>query len=139
VPEIAVAMKPTVDTVSLILVRDGRVLVERRRMDRATYPGAIVIPGGHVEPGESFVEACRRELKEELGVDCNEFTFYDRILCKTDVEDQMNRWFICEGWVGEPRCTEAEEIFWIGRDEIGRLDLEEDHRVISRLFAGLTP
>ncbi len=132
-------MKKTVDTVSLILIRGGRVLVERRRMDRATYPGAVVIPGGHVEPGESYTDACRRELMEELGVECRGFTFVDKILCKTDVEDQMNRWFICEGWVGEPRCTEAEEIFWIGRSEVGRLDLEEDHRVISHLLADLTP
>jgi mutator protein MutT len=132
-------MKPTVDTVSLILVRGGRVLVERRRMDRPTYPGAVIIPGGHVESGESLTAACRRELMEELGVECRDFTFYDEMLCKTDVEDQLNRWFICEGWVGEPRCTEAEEIFWIGRGEVDRLDLEEDHRVIGRLFAGLTP
>ncbi len=127
-------MKKTVDTVSLILIRDGKVLVERRRMDRETYPGAVVIPGGHVEPGETYVEACRRELKEELGIDCRGFAYYDRMLCVTEVEDQMNRWFICERWEGEPRCTEAEEIFWIGRDEVGRLDLEEDYKVISRLF-----
>lgn len=132
-------MKKKVDTVSLILVREGKVLVERRRMDRPTYPGAVVIPGGHVEPGESHTEACRRELREELGVDCRRFTFYDRILCLTDVEDQMNRWFICEGWEGEPTCGEAEEIFWIGRGEVGRLDLEEDRRVITRLFSGISP
>lgn len=128
-------MKKTVDTVSLILVRGGKILVERRRMDRETYPGAVVIPGGHVEPGESYAEACRRELWEELGVECSHFTFYDRMLCITDVEDQMNSWFICEGWVGEPSCTEAEEIFWIERGEVDRLELEEDYKVITRLFA----
>jgi len=127
-------MKKTVDTVSLILIRGRKVLVERRRPDRATYPGAVVIPGGHVEAGESYVEACRRELVEELGVDCHSFTFYDRILCVTDVEDQMNRWYICEDWAGEPRCIEAAEIFWIGRAEVGRLDLQEDYGVITRLF-----
>ncbi len=127
-------MKNTVDTVSLILIRGGRVLVERRRMDRETYPGAVVIPGGHVEPEESYEDACRRELREELGVECLVFTYYDRMLCTTDVEDQINRWFICEGWEGEPRCIEAEEIFWIGRGEVDRLDLEEDHRVVKRLF-----
>jgi len=134
VPEVAVAMK-TVDTVSLILVRGGKVLVERRRMDRVTYPGAIVVPGGHVEPGECYEESCRRELWEELGVECRGFTFDDCMLCVTDVEDQMNRWYICEDWVGEPRCTEAEEIFWIGSGDVDCLDLEEDHKVITRLFA----
>ena len=27
------------------------------------------LPGGHVEPGESFVEAVIREMKEETGLD----------------------------------------------------------------------
>ncbi len=134
-PKVAVNMKKTVDTVSFILVRGGKVLVERRREDRETFPGAVVIPGGHIESGESYEEACRRELWEELGVKCNRFTFYDRMLCITDVESQLNRWFICEDWVGEPHCTEAEETFWIGRGEVDRLDLEEDHKVIMRLFA----
>ena len=59
----------TVQTVSFILIKDGKVLVERRRLDRRNDPGAVVIPGGHVEPGESHIEALRRELKEELGLE----------------------------------------------------------------------
>jgi mutator protein MutT len=128
-------MKKTVDTISLILVKDGKVLVERRRTDRKTYPGIVVIPGGHLEPGESYEDACRREMREILGVDCSRLTFYDRMLCITDVEDQLNRWFTCEDWAGEPHCTEADEIFWIGRGEVDHLDFEEDHKVVTRLFA----
>jgi ADP-ribose pyrophosphatase YjhB (NUDIX family) len=30
----------------------------------------VVVPGGHVESGESLEEACKRELKEELGLEC---------------------------------------------------------------------
>jgi 8-oxo-dGTP diphosphatase len=132
-------MKKTVDTVSLILRREGKVLVERRRPDRETYPSAVVIPEGHVEAGESYTDACRRELREELYVECDLFTFYNKILCLTNVEDQMNRWYICEGWRGEPRCIEADEVFWIGRDEVGRLDLPEDLKVITRLFGERVP
>jgi 8-oxo-dGTP diphosphatase len=132
-------MKKTVDMVSLILRREGKVLVERRRPDRETYPSAVVIPGGHVEAGESYTDACRRELRDELYVECDLFTFYNKILCLTNVEDQMNRWYICEGWRGEPRCIEADEVFWIGRDEVGRLDLPEDLKVITRLFGERVP
>jgi 8-oxo-dGTP pyrophosphatase MutT (NUDIX family) len=131
-------MKKTVDTVSLILIREGKVFVESRRPDKATYPGAVVIPGGHVEEAESYTDTYRRELKEELDLACARFIIYDRILCITDVEDQMNRGYTCEWWAGDPRCIEASGTFWIGRDEVSRLDQEEDRRVISRLFAGLT-
>jgi 8-oxo-dGTP diphosphatase len=36
---------------------------------RKTYGNGWDIPGGYVDAGESPAEACRRELREELGID----------------------------------------------------------------------
>ncbi|MGW5385527.1 NUDIX domain-containing protein [Nocardia sp. NPDC003963] len=36
-----------------------------------TYGIGWDLPGGYVEPGESPVRACRREVAEELGIDCS--------------------------------------------------------------------
>lgn len=49
-----------------VIVHRGRLLVVRKRKGRdgATYAS---LPGGHVEPGESLVEALERECQEELG------------------------------------------------------------------------
>ncbi len=130
---------PTVDTVSFILVKEGRVLVERRRLDKRTDPGVVAIPGGHVDPGETKVEACRRELMEELGVSCCDFTLFARMLCHAGVEDQMNHWYLCDGWTGEPRCYEAEEVFYITRDTVDTLDMPIDRKVITRLYQEVIP
>ncbi|MEU2043726.1 NUDIX hydrolase [Nocardia niwae] len=35
-----------------------------------TYGNGWDIPGGYVEPGESPTAACRREVMEELGIEC---------------------------------------------------------------------
>ena len=43
----------------------GRIFVHRRTPDRQLLPGAWDIPGGHVEPGESILDALRREIEEE--------------------------------------------------------------------------
>jgi 8-oxo-dGTP diphosphatase len=50
----------------VLLVRDGRLLLARKRRGLGT--GLLVAPGGKVEPGESAVEAAVRELAEETGL-----------------------------------------------------------------------
>lgn len=50
-----------------IIYRDGKVLVLRRKQD--DYLGGIdELPSGHVEQGESILEALRREVLEETGL-----------------------------------------------------------------------
>ena len=123
-----------VDVVALIVQKDGRILVERRKSDEETDPGKVVIPGGHVERGERPEQACKRELKEELGLDCDRFVSVARLLHHTSLEDQMTHFHSCEGWRGEPQCFEAEEIFWIGPDQINMLEIDIDRKVAREFF-----
>ena len=75
----------TVDTVAFILIRDNKVLVERRRQDRVNDPGAVVIPGGHVEDGETHFQALQREMREELGLEGNCFSFFLKLFAESKV------------------------------------------------------
>lgn len=55
-----------VELAVLCLIQDGdRILLQNRiKNDWRGY----ALPGGHVEPGESFVDAVIREMKEESGL-----------------------------------------------------------------------
>ena len=57
------------DCVAFMLVDGKRVLAEKRKLIKRLAPGAVALPGGHVEAGEPIADALHRELAEELDVD----------------------------------------------------------------------
>jgi isopentenyldiphosphate isomerase len=51
----------------------GRILLQRRAPHKDAWPGRWdASAAGHVEAGETAIEAARRELAEELGLEVNE-------------------------------------------------------------------
>ncbi len=56
-----------VELTVLCLITDGDRMLLQNRVNK-DWRG-YTLPGGHVEPGESFVDAVVREMKEETGLD----------------------------------------------------------------------
>ena len=49
--------------------RNGEILLQKRSMSKEVFPGCWDVScAGHVDSGESAVEAAIRELHEELGI-----------------------------------------------------------------------
>lgn len=57
---------PAIGVSAVVFDASGRVLLIRRGQPPAQ--GLWHLPGGRLEPGESLVEACRREVREETGL-----------------------------------------------------------------------
>lgn len=56
---------------NVLIEKDSKVLLSRRQ-NKGWGDGLLCIPGGHVEPDETFTQAAIREVKEELGIDISE-------------------------------------------------------------------
>ena len=56
-------------TCSAIIVKDGKVLLQKRSDKVSTFSGYWATPGGRIDYGETAEEAVKREVKEEMGVD----------------------------------------------------------------------
>jgi 8-oxo-dGTP diphosphatase len=118
--------------VRLVIVEDGRVALIRRQRAGHTY---YVLPGGGVEPGETFVEAGKREAMEELGVDveCDDFLAEER---RNGQRFLFYKAFITGGEFGtgawpdfaalppaERAARGSYEALWLGVDELDGLDI----------------
>lgn len=53
---------------TLLFTPDGRVVLHRRDDKAPTSPNMLALFGGHVEDGEDFETAARRELAEEISL-----------------------------------------------------------------------
>ena len=61
-------MRRTIIAKTLLVNPDGRVLILRRSSNDENSPGRADLPGGGVEPNESYAVAAARETGEEAGL-----------------------------------------------------------------------
>ena len=101
----------THECVSFIMLNQAKVLLERRSEEKETDPGLVTIPGGHVENGETRIQALVREVQEELDVTPTEYKFLCSLYHPTE-ELQLIHYFIVSGWSGKIKPYEADNVEW---------------------------
>lgn len=107
--------------VNALLVRQGSVLLARRGLHRAAYPGLWSFPGGHVEPGETPEQALLREAREEIGILPLAHRAFARIADPTAAATYDV--FLVRQWRGDPVIADDEhsELRWFSFEEAAAL------------------
>jgi mutator protein MutT len=105
----------------LLLNRDGQVLFGRRQ-NTGFEDGAWHVPSGHLEAGESVVQALIREAKEEIGVTINpEDVEFAHIMHNASSGGRAAFFFTVQQWSGMPENREPDkcsELQWFSFDEL---------------------
>lgn len=95
--------------IGLILNQANEVLVAQRNFQQ-TYGGYLEFPGGKVEPNETQLDALKRELHEELGIDVMHADLIH-------VETSKRLYFYeiqANAWKGEPKARAGQlSLQWI--------------------------
>jgi 8-oxo-dGTP diphosphatase len=118
------------ECVAALVLNETKVLAEERKSTKRVVPGAVALPGGHVEPGESAEDALRRELKEELGIAPLEVRYVCTLLHRS-AEFRKLHYFAVPRWEGTVECYEAASLRWVPLTASHDLDLEVDRLALA--------
>ncbi|MBV8665996.1 MAG: NUDIX domain-containing protein [Burkholderiaceae bacterium] len=99
--------------VGILMKPNGDVLLAQRP-DGKPYAGYWEFPGGKVEPGESILDALKREFEEELGVrilSADPWCGVEHVYPHAHVRLHF---YISGEWEGEPQSLEGQAFAWQG-------------------------
>lgn len=89
-----------------VLLDNEKVLLAKRTITRSNYPGIWDFVGGHCEIGETFEEALKRELLEEIGIEPIEVVL---LMVVDESPDFILNLFLVTKWYGEVSNKDAHE------------------------------
>lgn len=128
------AREETCILTNMCMIYHGDHILVQERVN-PDWPG-ITFPGGHVEPGESFVASVIREVKEETGLDISNVQLCG-IKQWTHVT-QSYRYIVflfkTNTYSGELKSSDEGKVFWIDKKDLFNYQLANDFDRMFEVF-----
>lgn len=122
----------TIRVIAAVISDGDRLLVCQRPLHKR-HGGLWEFPGGKIEPGESDLDAARRELREELGVEV--LAVGSEALTLHDPGSSFRIVFRTASIAGTPVCHEHTALVWRAPSELLALRLApSDRRFVESLL-----
>ena len=120
-----------IDVIAAVMRREGKFLVCRRPPEKR-HGGLWEFPGGKLEPGESFLSAAQRELREELNLIVTEIG--DIRFESIDPGSNFVINFVDVVADGEPNPLEHSSVDWFAAEELLALPLAPSDRQFAEFL-----
>ena len=127
--------------VLVFLTREEKVLLIQGAPDKRHWANLYNGLGGHVERGESVLEAAEREVWEESGLLARNLWLCAAVTIDLPKEESGILMFVFRGEALEEEVTASKEgeLKWVRQDEVKGLDLVEDLPILLSLVLELSP
>ena len=84
----------------IVINSKGEILLQKRSMNKFIQPGKWdTSVGGHLDPGESYIEGAVREMMEELGIKEVSIKFLYKYVMSNEIETEIIDYW-CQWWFG---------------------------------------
>jgi 8-oxo-dGTP diphosphatase len=118
----------TIAVLAAVIAKDGHYLVCKRPAHKR-HGGLWEFPGGKLEVGESWLEAARRELAEELDLAVESVA--EPLYAVHDVGSPFVITFVPVTAAGDPQPLEHEELCWAKLDDLKAMELAPSDRAFA--------
>jgi mutator protein MutT len=126
-----------VEVAAALIVRDGQVLITRRR-DGAHLGGFWEFPGGKRNPGETFEACLIREIGEEVGLTVAVHEQVATAEHRGPDGSVRLRFYRCTIVAGDPQPLGCDAWRWVGPAEIAGYPFPPaDRPLVERIAAGI--
>jgi mutator protein MutT len=120
-----------ISVLAAVVRRNDKYLVCQRPTHKR-HGGLWEFPGGKREPGETYLDAAKRELAEELGVEA--IAVGSPLRSIADPGSAFLIEFVPTEIVGEPHCLEHIDLKWLPVEQLSSLQLApSDQRFVEFL------
>ena len=119
-----------------IIKHNGQYLITKR-FENSHLGGMWEFPGGKIMKGESEKIALKRELKEEVGIDCSIGKLvYETSYHYPDISINI-KFYYCKLLSGEPQPLDCAAVKWIKQSELLQYEFPpSDIKLIMMLSVG---
>ncbi len=121
-------------TVHLFFIRENEILMARR-LNTGYRDGEYSVPAGHLDGGETVMQAGIREALEEVGVQLREEDIsITSVMHRLDGEERVDFFLQIHRWDGEPVNAEpdkCDDLRWVHFDELPENTIPYIRRAIT--------
>ena len=121
------------DVVAAVIIKNNKFFIAQR--NRNKHLGLMwEFPGGKVEKNETFEQALKREIKEELNINIEIHSKLGEENYKDNKIDVKLHYFYCSYINGNIKLTEHEDSAWVTKEEFKKYKFAEGDKDIISLI-----
>jgi mutator protein MutT len=126
-------------TVHLFFIQENKILLSRR-FNTGYRDGEYSVPAGHLDGGESVMEAAAREANEEVGIKIEaDDMIFSTVMHRIEDDERVDFFMHVHQWRGEPFNAEpdkCDDLRWVDINQLPANTVPYVRQAIGNHLAG---